>query len=575
MKIKKVYIKNYRNLNEVHVEFNENCNFIVGENNIGKSNFLSLFNIIFNSRSFSENDFTDLDEPIEVDLRLELDEVELGAFNDLFDPEEKNCINIRCRQESQDDFLEYFHSETGNQIKATSFRCANFLYYDSLRNPTHELNFDKGKGAGKFLSNLVKKGMNEIGGEESDYINDTQLDALILKINDSVSKIKAFKDFDITAQRPTDLQGIVSRIIQLQDNKNGSFVKTGYGVQFMALITLNILDKIQQLLDRRGDFIFTDPASGNRYISLILGLDEPEIHLHPHAQRVLIKYLYSIVNNTNEDFSYLLKNLFNLDGVIGQIILVTHSPNILLDDYSQIVRFHQIGDHLSVVSGTKIKLSINSEKHLKMQHLSFKEAFFSRGVLVIEGETEQACIPKFFWKLGIDPDQEGISILSAKGGAFKTVSLLVELVESFGIPALGLADRDDNTGYSTDPKVFLTDTRDFEMELVTLVDQNREIVLYNLVKTLKGEQAIVPANKLQQYVKYFGKTTSWNRNQKLNELFLEEEEDIKLYYYSFFAKEKSFYTGSVIGEYLPVDAIPPICKKVIMEIKKLVNQHVL
>jgi len=210
-----------------------------------------------------------------------------------------------------------------------------------------------------------------------------------------------------------------------------------------------------------------------------------------------------------------------------------------------------------------------------MQHLSFKEAFFSRGVLVIEGETEQACIPKFFWKLGIDPDQEGISILSAKGGAFKTVSLLVELVESFGIPALGLADRDDNTGYSTDPKVFLTDTRDFEMELVTLVDQNREIVLYNLVKTLKGEQAIVPANKLQQYVKYFGKTTSWNRNQKLNELFLEEEEDIKLYYYSFFAKEKSFYTGSVIGEYLPVDAIPPICKKVIMEIKKLVNQHVL
>jgi len=575
MKIKKVYIKNYRNLNEVHVEFNENCNFIVGENNIGKSNFLSLFNIIFNSRSFSENDFTDLDEPIEVDLRLELDEVELGAFNDLFDPEEKNCINIRCRQESQDDFLEYFHSETGNQIKATSFRCANFLYYDSLRNPTHELNFDKGKGAGKFLSNLVKKGMNEIGGEESDYINDTQLDALILKINDSVSKIKAFKDFDITAQRPTDLQGIVSRIIQLQDNKNGSFVKTGYGVQFMALITLNILDKIQQLLDRRGDFIFTDPASGNRYISLILGLDEPEIHLHPHAQRVLIKYLYSIVDNKNEDFSYLLKNLFNLDGVIGQIILVTHSPNILLDDYSQIVRFHQIGDHLSVISGTKIKLSINSEKHLKMQHLSFKEAFFSRGVLVIEGETEQACIPKLCLKLGFDTDQEGISIISTKGGAFKTVSLLVELVELFGIPARGLADRDDIVGCSTDPKVFLTTTRDFEMELVSLVDVHKDTILYNLVKTLKGQDADVQSNKLVQYKKYFTNATCWNKNLKLCDVWMEpDKDDVKLYYYSFFSKEKSYYTGSVIGGNLPANAIPLSIKSAIMDIKNLVSPNV-
>lgn len=47
MRIKDISVENYRNLNSATITFDESCNFIVGENNLGKSNILNLLNIIF------------------------------------------------------------------------------------------------------------------------------------------------------------------------------------------------------------------------------------------------------------------------------------------------------------------------------------------------------------------------------------------------------------------------------------------------------------------------------------------------------------------------------------------------
>ena len=47
MQIKKLTIDNYRNLDGQNVSFADNCNFIVGENNLGKSNLLNLLQILF------------------------------------------------------------------------------------------------------------------------------------------------------------------------------------------------------------------------------------------------------------------------------------------------------------------------------------------------------------------------------------------------------------------------------------------------------------------------------------------------------------------------------------------------
>lgn len=64
MQIKKVTINNYRNLDGQDVSFADNCIFIVGENNLVKSNLLNVFQILFTCIAYKFNDLTDNSKPI-------------------------------------------------------------------------------------------------------------------------------------------------------------------------------------------------------------------------------------------------------------------------------------------------------------------------------------------------------------------------------------------------------------------------------------------------------------------------------------------------------------------------------
>lgn len=59
MRISYVKVNNYRNINGIEVTFNPECNYIIGENNLGKSNFLSLLATVCNGKGFDEKDFAD------------------------------------------------------------------------------------------------------------------------------------------------------------------------------------------------------------------------------------------------------------------------------------------------------------------------------------------------------------------------------------------------------------------------------------------------------------------------------------------------------------------------------------
>lgn len=57
MKITNLEVFNYRNLDGVKVALAPDCNFLVGENNLGKTNLLLLLNYLFTSRTFRFEDF--------------------------------------------------------------------------------------------------------------------------------------------------------------------------------------------------------------------------------------------------------------------------------------------------------------------------------------------------------------------------------------------------------------------------------------------------------------------------------------------------------------------------------------
>ena len=58
MKITCINVSNYRNLDGLEVHLNPEMNFLVGDNELGKSNFLDLLDIVLNRRSFSRGDFS-------------------------------------------------------------------------------------------------------------------------------------------------------------------------------------------------------------------------------------------------------------------------------------------------------------------------------------------------------------------------------------------------------------------------------------------------------------------------------------------------------------------------------------
>ena len=64
MFISHMLVENYRTFRHVELHFDSRVNYIVGDNNIGKSNFLTLLKFITHGYGFKENDFLEPDKPI-------------------------------------------------------------------------------------------------------------------------------------------------------------------------------------------------------------------------------------------------------------------------------------------------------------------------------------------------------------------------------------------------------------------------------------------------------------------------------------------------------------------------------
>lgn len=573
MKITKLIATNYRNLDSINIDLNEYCNFIVGENNLGKSNLLDLFQIIFSNRSFSQTDFKDVSAEILIEITVKLDDIEIGNFEDLCDGVDPNFINIVCKQETVDDNIEFQHKETEIYIPASRIRAANFIHYNSLRNPIQEVQFGKSKGVGKFLNNIVQKYLKDNSLTNSDFLNEDKINELLVFVNDNIVKIKTFNDFDISAVSDDKLESLLPKILVFEDENNNPLSQSGYGIQFLILITLSILEKVENIINKQVSNTIFETSDGKKYISLIIGLDEPEVHLHPYMQRSLIKYLNKVISNSNSEFGTLLKDLFNIDGFLGQIILVTHSPNILSNDYKQIIRFYKDNHQTKIISGNSFEFDVQESKHLHILFTFIKESFFSRGVILVEGDSEYGSFPYFANKLGYEFDDLGICLIQTggEGGIQPSINIL----NKFSIPVVAIRDRDNYIGTHTEP-IYFTDKRDFEEELIEANIENDIDFLKNVVLEYdpSGIDRKLEKDSINKRLftksgipKYTNITTLI-----LADLYLRncsEINDFRYFYLSWYSINKGILSGAIIGEKIKQENIPNIYKTVIDKIVEL------
>jgi len=173
------------------------------------------------------------------------------------------------------------------------------------------------------------------------------------------------------------------------------------------------------------------PAPRKQSDSVIFAMEEPELFLHPHAQRKLATTLREIAETPEH-----------------QVFICTHSTHFVdLEHYKELA----IITKRSPEEGSCIRQCVTElfegddiDKRKQRFHMARwinpdrGEMFFAKRVVFVEGETEKVLLPFLAQKLSVfDPD---ISIIDC--GSKHNLPLYIAIAKAFEIPYLVIHDED-------------------------------------------------------------------------------------------------------------------------------------
>ena len=560
MRLLSAKFTNYRNCDDLDVSFESTLSFLVGENNIGKTNLINGLAHVLSSRPFSRDDFFDDGKPIRISFQLSLNDDEIGIFDDLIDPTTGNSIRIDAIQLNSDEFITYTHSETGESIPPSIIKQTNIISYDSLRMPKNELGFSKSKGAGAFLNRVL---LDYVKGQEEAFNYSPELTTALSKsLNDTLEKLVSFNRFNLNAAIESNTIDLLSKVISIKDENDIPISETGYGVQFSLLITLSLLEKIAEYSKKKTSF--------TKIFNTILIFDEPEIHLHPFLQRTLINDLVKIAEGKDEGFNQVIKHYFGIEKMEAQIIIATHSPNMLTDDYQRIVRLYRQDGTLTASSGANLSISPQETKHLMKQFGYIKESVYARVAVVVEGDSEYGCIEKFAQSMEISFDSLGITVIKADGA--DSILPIMSLFDKLGIYAVGIIDNDKKIEKNIPDaeNIFCTVTKCFDSEIVEAVFSSGNLKILDSIIDMWDSKSInrkFQKTKVNKIIKSYG----FMHQDLQSDCSINDSGELllkKILYVTWFDINKSISVGKSIGETIPVDVIPECYRKAIIKAKE-------
>lgn len=567
-----VEINNYRNLTGKTITFNDTLNFLIGENNIGKTNILELINICLAIGKFAETDFMDITLPIKIKFKVKYSNEEIGYFEDNFDVDDSNSITLVAVQDSVDERINYYH-DTPNQTKIgmATIRTMNILYYYAQRMPSREVDFRKTSGSGKVLNYLIQHSLEQSEIQEKDILKKTKLKNIVKNVNIQIKKINTITGDSVSAYVETEVDKLVCRLLGLGDENGRELSSLGEGVQYAFNILLQIIEIIYNVKATRKPEDFEERLinrDGKKLFPLFLVLDEPEVHQHPYRQRSLIRKIKALIENNNQEFLNLLKDLFDIDGLTGQIFIATHSPNILLDNYRQFIRLYKstgTDSQLKIVSGMNVVIDDKLYKHMLHNFIYLKEAMFSKCIIFVEGDTENGAIPVFAERMGLDMDERGIGVIKLDGA--DSVKRCMALYKSFGIKSIALIDKDKKESYSSEPDIYFTKANDYEED----VYDNFKLTDYlKCCKELSGVEPYIPILRREGLNFNPGQFVENPANIEIDDTLqmkiMVENKDREL---QKLKQSKNAAKGAVLAGYVTV--IPPAFEKIINKLIKEVK----
>lgn len=550
MYIKWMHIENYRNLADVTLSFHNDINYFVGENSVGKSNFLDLLEIIMDCHGFIESDFTDVNKPIRIDFEISLGELN---YKSMYTADEGPTYRLRLEQVVQEVYPRLYRV-TDAEIEPMPLSMIRHALYVCHRDTSEQELFSIPSSIYVELGQLLQAYVSRLEMPTDDF----QREIVSLR-----------KDLD-----PYCMLNIQHLVEVLSTSSAMERKYSADNVRLIMAVALKILAQIYMKVSSATtnlESLLVYDAKGHKFLPIFISVDEPELHLSPYLQRAVLNYYRQIATNENEEFLALLRDIFKIDGLLGQLFVVTHSTDALVDDYRHIIRLYRDENNMVCAAcGVTFNFPKEVEKHLIMHFPEAKEALYARCIIIVEGETEYGSFTGFGKKLGVDFDYFGICLINARGES--SISKLQKLFNRFSIPTVALYDRDVEGKYAkAHSNIFYTEEICFEMDFVSyLLAMHKRSIMDAIIKDIIDDaRPMVTKDMARRGYAKLGITKSQIVQRCLPNISDRKLDDLHIYYFSWFYANKGVIVGRRISQFLDTSMIPPAFIAVIERAKLL------
>jgi len=490
IQLKQLRVHGFRGLDNLEVDF-EPTTVLVGTNNAGKTTLLkSLQLALSNSFQITDDDFHFTDaitrNKIVIDtLFISVDDEgnKLAEFEDkwatVFSVDrisidsagsqflafrtviEENLIRktYKKKQFIIDEWGEfhnvadgYWYSKNYEQELSFYFDEIPFFYLDANRDILDDLK-NKTSFLGKILSSITyNQEDKELIENLIKELNETTIDRSEVLTNLAVT----LEELDTAMDNPNNTVDITPFTKKIRDLNKG--VKINYSRFSMEYHGMGTRSWSSLLILKAFILQNMKLAIQNQVAYYpIIAIEEPESHLHPNAQ----KKLYSQIND-----------------IVGQKIVATHSSYIagsaLLKEVRSIFK-----DTTNISVGKFIEADFVPEDIRKIYRQVINtrgELFFSKLVILFEGETEEQALPITIKRhLNKGPIELGVDFIGVGGSG--NYLPFIRFFEAFNIPYLIFSDNEAEANATVNNQisksklndinkvVFLTAGNDFEKEL--------------------------------------------------------------------------------------------------------------
>lgn len=453
--LKQLRISGFRGLDDTQIDFQETT-VLVGTNNAGKTTILKALQLAFsNSISIGVDDFfyceARIADKIIVDVLIipvneegmQVDEFD-DKWNAVFSadrititPDGKQIVSFRTivdedftkksfrkKQYVIDDWpvfeLDKIRWHQVNFEKDFSFHFDEipFYYIDANRDILDDIKsktsyfgklvstIEYSKGDKLIIEELIKE-LNKITIEKSD---------LLAGIETTLSELDTAMDSPVNS---VSLSPFTKKLKDLNKGMNISYAEFSMDYHGMGTRSWSSLLVLKSFLK-----YFREQFERNEKVYYpILAIEEPEAHLHPNAQ----KRLYS-----------------QIDSIAGQKIVSTHSSYIAANaKLNQIRSVIRLNNDVRINKINLAHLSNEEIRKISRQVINTRgELFFSKILILCEGETEEQALPLFINKhFGKDVTELGIDIVGIGGGG--NYYPFLHFAEALGIRWYILSDGED------------------------------------------------------------------------------------------------------------------------------------